>query len=81
VVGPGTVLVLGLDLDGFLVIDQLVSEPVTDLRDSNQSKIQRWHTSNRVWVHHTLMVRTTRCGKGGWLLSSVARVRSCGMSR
>jgi hypothetical protein len=35
VVGPGTVLVLELDLDGFLVIDQLVSEPVTDLRDSN----------------------------------------------
>jgi hypothetical protein len=26
------------------------------------------------------MVRTTRCGKGGWLLSSVARVRFYGMS-
>jgi hypothetical protein len=24
---------------------------------------------------------TTICGKDGWLLSSVARVRSCGMSR
>jgi hypothetical protein len=56
-------------------------QTVMDLHDFNQSKIQRWHTRNGVWDLHTLMVLTTRCGKGGWLLSSVARVRSCGMSR
>jgi phosphopantetheine adenylyltransferase len=59
----------------------LVSEPVTDLRDSNQSKIQRWRTKNGVRVLNILMVLTTRCGKGGWPLSSAARIKSCGMSQ
>jgi hypothetical protein len=50
-------------------------------RDSNQSKIQRWCTRNGDRVLRTSMERTTRCGRGGWLLSSVARVGSFGMSR
>jgi hypothetical protein len=49
---------------------QLVLELITDLHDSKQSQIQRWHTRNGVRVLHTLMVRTTICGKGGWPLSS-----------
>jgi hypothetical protein len=33
----------------------LVSEPATDLRDFNQSKIQIWRNKNGVQVLHTLM--------------------------
>jgi hypothetical protein len=36
------------------------------LIDSNQSKIQRWRTRNEIQVLHTLMAKSTRCGRGGW---------------
>jgi hypothetical protein len=45
---------------------QVVSEPVMDLRDFNQSKIQGWHTRNGVRVLRTSMARTTRCSRGRW---------------
>jgi hypothetical protein len=35
------------------------------LIDSNQSKIQGWHTRNKVRVLHTSMAKTTRCGVSG----------------
>jgi hypothetical protein len=40
------------------------------LIDSNQSKIQGWHTRNRVRVLRTSMEKTTRCGVSGWRRSS-----------
>jgi hypothetical protein len=60
---------------------QVVSELVRVFIDSNQSKIQGWHTRNGVRVLHTSMARTIRCGASGWVLSSSERVRSFGMSR
>jgi hypothetical protein len=60
---------------------QVVSEPVRVFVDSNQSKIQGWHTRNGVRVLHTSMARTTRCGVSGWLRFSEERVRSFRMSR
>jgi hypothetical protein len=40
------------------------------LIDSNQYKIQGWHTRNGDRVLHTSMARTTRCGVSKWLRSS-----------
>jgi hypothetical protein len=60
---------------------QVVSERVRVFIDSNESKIQGWHTRNGVRVLHTSMARTTICGVSGWLRFSVERVRSFGMSR
>jgi hypothetical protein len=60
---------------------QVVSEPVRVFIDSNQSKIQGWHTRNGVRVLHTSMAKTPRCGLSGWQRSSAERVRSYGMSR
>jgi hypothetical protein len=60
---------------------QVVSEPVRVFIESNQSKIQGWCTRNGVWVLHTSMARTTRCGVSGWLRFSEERVKSFGMSR
>jgi hypothetical protein len=51
------------------------------LIDSNQSKIQGWHTRNGVRVRHTSMAKTTRCRVSGLRCSSAERVRSFGMSR
>jgi hypothetical protein len=51
------------------------------LIDSNQSKIQGWHTRNEVRVLHTSMGRTTRCGVSGWRHSSAERVGFFGMSQ
>jgi hypothetical protein len=60
---------------------QVVSEPVWVFVDSNQYKIQGWRTRNGVWVLHTSMARTTRCGVSGWLCFFAERVKSFGMSQ
>jgi hypothetical protein len=64
-----------------VLVLQVVSEPVRVFIDSNQSKIQGWHTRNWVRVLHTSMARTTRCGVSDWVRSFAERVRSFGMSR
>jgi hypothetical protein len=60
---------------------QVVSEPFRAFVDSNQSKIQGWHTRNGVRVLHTSMARTTRCGVSGPLRFFEEWVKSFAMSQ